>query len=38
MFVNERVMIKNTIDSKGIQPQTKIILIANNRRDKAVCR
>lgn len=38
MSVNDRVMITNTIDSNGIQPQRKIILTANNKRGKAVCR
>jgi len=38
VFVKGRVTIKNTIDSNGIQPQRKIILIANNKMDKAVYR
>jgi hypothetical protein len=36
MFVKGRVMIENTIDYNGIQPQRKIILIATNKMDKAV--
>jgi hypothetical protein len=38
MFVEDRVKIKNTIDSNGSERQRKIVYTANNKMGNAVYR